>query len=185
MRPFEYRRAADPATAVDTVVAHPEAVYLGGGTNLVDHMRLGIVEPRLLVDVSDVTSDRIEETGSGGVRIGAGVRNSDLAASDLIRPRYPMLARALLAGASPQLRNAATTGGNLLQRTRCPYFQDVTTPCNKREPGSGCSAIGGYDREQAILGASQHCIAVHPSDMAVAMMALDAEIGRASCRERV
>ncbi|HLR86094.1 MAG TPA: xanthine dehydrogenase family protein subunit M [Nocardioidaceae bacterium] len=174
MRPFEYRRAADPATAVDTVVAHPEAVYLGGGTNLVDHMRLGIVEPRLLVDVSDVTSDRIEETGSGGVRIGAGVRNSDLAASDLIRPRYPMLARALLAGASPQLRNAATTGGNLLQRTRCPYFQDVTTPCNKREPGSGCSAIGGYDREQAILGASQHCIAVHPSDMAVAMMALDA-----------
>ena len=176
MIPFEYRRSADPADAVATVSARPEAAFLGGGTNLIDHMKLGVASPELLVDVTAVESDRIEESGTGGLRIGAGVRNSDVAAHPLVRERYPVLARALLSGASGQLRNAATTGGNLLQRTRCPYFQDVTTPCNKREPGSGCSAIGGYDREHAVLGASEHCIAVHPSDMAVAMTALDAVV---------
>lgn len=176
MIPFEYVRADDVAGAVATVAEHPRAAFLGGGTNLVDHMKLGVAAPDVVVDVSALHSDRIEETGAGGLRIGAGVRNSDLAAHPLVRERYPVLARALLAGASGQLRNVATTGGNLLQRTRCPYFQDVTTPCNKREPGSGCSAIGGYDREHAILGASDHCIAVHPSDMAVALTALDAVV---------
>lgn len=176
MIPFDYLRAGDVAEAVTAVADRPGAAFLGGGTNLVDHMKLGVAAPDLLVDVSALDSERIEETGAGGLRIGAGVRNSDLAAHPLVRERYPVLARALLAGASGQLRNVATTGGNLLQRTRCPYFQDVTTPCNKREPGSGCSAIGGYDREHAILGASEHCIAVHPSDMAVALVALDAVV---------
>ena len=176
MIPFEYRRESDPSDAVAAVADRPTAAFIGGGTNLVDHMKLGIASPDLLVDVSSIDLDRVEETGTGGVRIGAGVRNSDLAAHPLIRHRYPVLARALLAGASGQLRNAATTGGNLLQRTRCPYFQDVTTACNKREPGSGCSAIGGYEREHAVLGASEHCIAVHPSDMAVALVALDAAV---------
>jgi xanthine dehydrogenase YagS FAD-binding subunit len=172
--PFDYRRVDDPAAAVAAVTGHPEAVYLAGGTNLVDHLKLGIVEPRTLVDVSGLGLDEVEEMPGGGLRIGASVRNSDLAAHPLVRERYPALSRALLAGASGQLRNAATTAGNLLQRTRCDYFQDVTTPCNKREPGSGCSAIGGYTRHHAVLGASEHCIAVHPSDMAVAMVALDA-----------
>jgi xanthine dehydrogenase YagS FAD-binding subunit len=174
--PFEYRRVDDPATAVAAVTGHPEAVYLAGGTNLVDNLKLGIVEPRTLVDVSRLGLDEVEETPGGGLRIGASVRNADLAAHPLVRERYPALSRALLAGASGQLRNAATTAGNLLQRTRCDYFQDVTTPCNKREPGSGCSAIGGYTRHHAVLGASEHCIAVHPSDMAVAMVALDAAV---------
>lgn len=176
MMPFEYRRAEDAADAVATVSKRGDARFIGGGTNLVDHMKLGVTTPELLVDVSALGSGEIAETGTGGLRIGAGVRNADLAAHPLVRQRYPVLARALLSGASGQLRNVATTGGNLLQRTRCPYFQDVTTACNKREPGSGCSAIGGYDREHAVLGASEHCIAVHPSDMAVAMAALDAVV---------
>ncbi len=175
MIPFEYLRAGDPAEAVAAVAERPGAVFLGGGTNLVDHMKLGVAEPDMLVDVSRLPLDRVEETATG-LRVGAAVRNSDLAAHPLVRERCPMLARALLSGASGQLRNAATTAGNLLQRTRCPYFQDVTTPCNKREPGSGCSAIGGYTRYHAILGASEQCVAVHPSDMAVAMVALDAVV---------
>jgi xanthine dehydrogenase YagS FAD-binding subunit len=176
MTPFAYRRAADAASAVAAVSGHPGAAFLGGGTNLVDHMKLGIARPDLLVDVTRLPFDRIEELAGGGVRIGAAVRNSDLAADPLIRRRYPALSQALLAGASGQLRNLATTAGNLLQRTRCVYFQDVTTPCNKRTPGSGCSAIDGYTHYHAILGASEHCVAVHPSDMAVAMVALDATV---------
>ncbi|AZM50233.1 molybdopterin dehydrogenase [Streptomyces sp. WAC 06738] len=176
MIPFEYRRAADAREAVATVAARPDAVFLGGGTNLVDHMKLGVATPDMLVDVSRLPLTEVEETPGGGLRIGATVRNSDLAAHPLVRQRYPALARALLSGASGQLRNAATTGGNLLQRTRCRYFQDVTTPCNKREPGSGCAAIGGWDRHHAVLGASELCIAVHPSDMAVGLVALDATV---------
>jgi xanthine dehydrogenase YagS FAD-binding subunit len=177
MNEFRYERAHDTASAVAAVAGHAGAVFLAGGTNLVDHMKLGIANPELVVDVTRLPLDRIEEIDGGGVRIGAGVRNSDLAADSRIRARYPMLAEALLAGASGQLRNLATTAGNLLQRTRCVYFQDLTTPCNKREPGTGCSAIDGWTRHHAILGASEHCVAVHPSDMAVAMVALDAKIG--------
>lgn len=176
MIPFEYRRAADAQEAVATVAARPDAVFLGGGTNLVDHMKLGVAAPHMLVDVSRLPLTEVEETPAGGLRVGAAVRNSDLAAHPLVRQRYPALARALLSGASGQLRNTATTGGNLLQRTRCRYFQDVTSPCNKREPGSGCAAIGGWDRHHAVLGASEHCIAVHPSDMAVGLLALDATV---------
>lgn len=174
--PFDYRRPGDAAEAVATVAHHPGAVFLGGGTNLVDHMKLGIAEPPMLVDVSRLPLDRVTETPEGGLRIGATVRNSDLAAHPWVRQRCPVLSRALLAGASGQLRNAATIGGNLLQRTRCPYFQDVTAACNKREPGSGCAAIGGYHRDHAVLGASEHCVATHPSDMAVAMLVLDASV---------
>jgi xanthine dehydrogenase YagS FAD-binding subunit len=174
--PFVYERATDPASAVKRVRGNPRAAFLGAGTNLVDHMRLGIAHPELLVDVSRLPLDRIEPLADGGLRIGANVRNSDLAAHPLIRERYPVLSQALLAGASGQLRNVATTGGNLLQRTRCVYFQDPTTPCNKRAPGTGCSAVEGHNRDHAILGASDHCVAVHPSDMAVAMAALDAVV---------
>lgn len=174
MTPFEYERATDASSAVARVAAHPNAVFLGGGTNLVDHMRLGVAHPELLVDVTRLPLARIEVSSDGPVRIGAAVRNSDLAADRTIRERYPVLSQALLAGASGQLRNLATTGGNLLQRTRCAYFQDTTVPCNKRSPGAGCSAMDGYNREHAILGASQHCVAVNPSDMAVALTALDA-----------
>ncbi|MFC9836233.1 FAD binding domain-containing protein [Rhodococcus sp. NPDC127530] len=173
MIPFDYERAADVDSAVATVTGDPRASFLAGGTNLVDHMKLGVAQPHLLVDVSRLPLGDVDELPDGGLRIGAAVRNSDLAAHDVVRARYPMLSRALLSGASGQLRNLATTAGNLLQRTRCVYFQDVTTPCNKREPGTGCSAIGGYVRYHAILGASEHCVAVHPSDMAVAMTALD------------
>jgi xanthine dehydrogenase YagS FAD-binding subunit len=176
MNPFAYERAVDAASAVAKVSGHPGAAFLGAGTNLVDHMKLGIAAPDLLVDVTRLPFDRIESLAGGGVRIGAGVRNSDLAADPVIRARYKVLSQALLAGASGQLRNLATTGGNLLQRTRCVYFQDLTTPCNKRQPGTGCSAIDGYTRYHAILGASEHCVAVHPSDMAVAMAALDAAV---------
>ncbi len=175
MKPFDYRRADDPVSAVATVAAHPGAAFLAGGTNLVDHLRLGVAEPELLVDVSRLPLDRIEES-EGGVRIGAAVRNSDLAAHPVIRARYPVLSQALLSGASGQLRNLATTGGNLLQRTRCVYFTDVSTPCNKREPGSGCTALHGWTRHHAILGGSDSCVAVHPSDMAVALAALDAQV---------
>jgi xanthine dehydrogenase YagS FAD-binding subunit len=175
MKPFDYRSPADAAAAVHDVATDPSAAYLAGGTNLVDHLKLGIVEPGLLVDITALTSAEIKDR-DGGLWIGAGVRNSDLAADKRVRERYPMLAEALLAGASGQLRNMATTGGNPLQRTRCVYFQDVTTPCNKRLPGSGCSAIGGYTRYHAILGTSRHCVATHPSDMAVALAALDAKV---------
>jgi xanthine dehydrogenase YagS FAD-binding subunit len=176
MKPFEYHLAESPADAVATLARRPDAAYLAGGTNLVDHMKLGVASPSLLVDVSRLDFGETTALAGGGVRIGAGVRNSDLAADPVIRTRYPVLARALLSAASGQLRNAATTAGNLLQRTRCVYFQDVTTPCNKREPGTGCSAIGGYVRYHAIFGASDDCVAVHPSDMAVAMSALDAQV---------
>lgn len=176
MKPFEYHVATSPADAVATLTQHPDAAYLAGGTNLVDHMKLGVAEPDMLVDVSRLDLTDVTQTDDGGVSIGATVRNSDLAAHPVIRSHYPMLARALLSGASGQLRNSATTAGNLLQRTRCVYFQDVTTPCNKRDPGSGCSAVGGYTRYHAILGASEHCVAAHPSDMAVAISALDGQI---------
>ncbi|MCQ4122499.1 FAD binding domain-containing protein [Rhodococcus tibetensis] len=176
MIPFDYERATDVDGAVATVTADPEARFLAGGTNLVDHMKLGVAQPARLVDVRGLPLGDVDELAGGGLRIGAAVRNSDLAAHELVRSRYPMLSRALLSGASGQLRNLATTAGNLLQRTRCVYFQDITTPCNKREPGTGCSALGGYVRYHAILGASEHCVAVHPSDMAVAMAALDAVV---------
>ncbi|MGV0838530.1 FAD binding domain-containing protein [Mycolicibacterium thermoresistibile] len=174
--PFAYHRATSVADAVTAVADRPDAVFLAGGTNLVDHMKLGILEPSLVVDVGHLPLTDIEQLPDGGLRIGADVRNSDLAAHPIVRTRYPILARALLSAASGQLRNLATTAGNLLQRTRCVYFQDVTTPCNKRTPGAGCSALGGYVRYHAILGASEHCVAVHPSDMAVAMAALDAAV---------
>jgi len=176
MTPFRYERASDASAAVAALAAAPHAVFLGGGTNLVDLMKLGVATPDLLVDVSRLPFDRVEPLPDGGVRIGATVRNSVLAADSTIRARYPVLAQALLAGASGQLRNLATTGGNLLQRTRCVYFQDVTLPCNKRAPGSGCPAREGYNRNLAILGASEACVATHPSDMAVALAALDAVV---------
>lgn len=176
MIPFEYHRASSVQDAVTAVADRPDAVFLAGGTNLVDHMKLGVVEPGLVVDVGHLPLTDVERLPDGTLRIGADVRNSDLAAHPIVRSHYPVLARALLSAASGQLRNLATTAGNLLQRTRCVYFQDVTTPCNKRTPGSGCSAIGGYTRYHAILGASEHCIAAHPSDMAVAMAALDATV---------
>jgi xanthine dehydrogenase YagS FAD-binding subunit len=174
MRPFQYERASDAPGAVARLAQAPTGAFLGGGTNLVDLMKLGVAQPELLVDITHLPYDRIEPLPNGGVRIGALVRNSDLAADRTIRQRYPMLVEAILDGASGQLRNLATTGGNLLQRTRCVYFQDVSKPCNKRVPGSGCSAREGYHRELAILGASEACIATHPSDMAVALAALDA-----------
>lgn len=176
MRPFRYQASNDAATAVRVVAADPGAAFLGGGTNLVDHLRLGVATPSALVDVTAATSAEITDQDGGGVSIGAAVRNSDLAADHRIRRDYPVVARAVLAGASGQIRNMATTGGNLLQRTRCVYFQDVTTPCNKRAPGTGCSAIDGYTRYHAVLGASQHCIATHPSDLAVALAAVDAQV---------
>lgn len=186
MRAFEFERALDAEAAVAAVAGRPGAAFLGGGTNLVDHMKLGIAAPELLVDVSRLPFDAVEERGDGSLRIGAAVKNSALAAHPLVRERYPVLSEALVAGASGQLRNLATTAGNLLQRTRCVYFQDRTTPCNKREAGSGCSAIGGHSRDLAVLGTSEHCIATHPSDMAVAMAALDAVVltrGAAGQRE--
>ena len=176
MNPFDYERATDAAGAVASVAARPGATFLAGGTNLVDHLKLGITAPDLLVDISRLPLAAIDEDDDGALVIGANVRNAELAAHPLVRRRYPALSRALLSGASGQLRNLATTGGNLLQRTRCVYFQDVTTPCNKRVPGSGCSAIGGHTEQHAILGASEHCVAVHPSDMAVTLAALDAEV---------
>ena len=174
MRPYGYVRANDVQGAVATLAEAPNAAFLAGGTNLVDLMKLGVVQPDLLVDVRRLTSERVEDLDDGGLRIGAAVPNSDLAADRKIRTRYPALSEALLAGASGQLRNLATTGGNLLQRTRCVYWQDTTTPCNKREPGSGCSAVEGHNKNHAILGASEQCVATHPSDMAVALVALDA-----------
>jgi xanthine dehydrogenase YagS FAD-binding subunit len=174
MRPYSYVCARDVDHAVTTLSEAPNAAFLAGGTNLVDLMKLGIETPDVLVDVRRLTSERVEDLEDGGLRIGAAIPNSVLAADRKVRTRYPALSQALLAGASGQLRNVATTGGNLLQRTRCVYFYDTTTLCNKREPGSGCSAIEGHNKNHAILGASEHCVATHPSDMAVAMTALEA-----------
>jgi xanthine dehydrogenase YagS FAD-binding subunit len=183
VRPFGYLVPPGLADAVAAVAGRPGAAFLAGGTNLVDLMKLGVAVPDLLVDVTGLLPDRIEpadEGGDGGkgsgLRIGAGVRNSDLAADPRVRAGYPVLAQAVLAGASGQLRNMASVGGNLLQRTRCPYFQDVTKPCNKRTPGSGCPARSGEQRNLAILGTSPHCAAAHPSDLAVALTALDAVV---------
>uniref|UniRef100_A0AAU2W1P2 Xanthine dehydrogenase family protein subunit M n=1 Tax=Streptomyces sp. NBC_00008 TaxID=2903610 RepID=A0AAU2W1P2_9ACTN len=176
MKPFGYLRAGSVAEAVRESAAHPGARFLGGGTNLVDLMKLGVETPGLLIDVSRLPLDRITESADGALRIGGTVRNSDLAAHPAVRTRYPALSQALLAGASGQLRNTATTGGNLLQRTRCPYFQDTSKPCNKREPGSGCPAREGAHRDLAVLGHSTACVATHPSDMAVALAALDATV---------
>src|ERR1700686_3837954 len=176
MNPFRYERAHDASSAIALLAQEPGGMFLAGGTNLVDHLRLGVRQPDLLIDISHLPFDRIEPLPDGGIRIGALVRNSELAADRTIRERYPVLSQALLAGASGQLRNQATTGGNVLQRTRCVYFQDVSKPCNKREPGTGCPAREGYHRELAILGTSEACIATHPSDMAVALSALDAVV---------
>ncbi|MFE9388540.1 FAD binding domain-containing protein [Streptomyces sp. NPDC006784] len=176
MREFSYQRATDVEAAVALLGSDPDARYLGGGTNLIDLMKTGVERPGRLVDVRELPLDRIEPTAEGGLRIGATVTNSDLAAHSEVRGRYPALAEAVLAGASGQLRNMATVGGNLLQRTRCPYFTDTSLPCNKRAPGSGCSAATGEHRNHAVLGASAHCVAVHPSDMGVALAAFDAVV---------
>ncbi|MER6225437.1 xanthine dehydrogenase family protein subunit M [Streptomyces sp900105755] len=176
MRSFDYVRVRTPEEAVEAFAARPGAHYLAGGTNLVDLMKLGVERPTALIDVSRLPLDRVEQLPDGALRIGATVRNSDLAAHPLVRDRYPVLSQALPAGASGQLRNVATTGGNLLQRTRCGYFQDPGKPCNKREPGSGCGALDGVHRDHAVLGHSPHCIATNPSDMAVALAALDARV---------
>lgn len=176
MKPFTYERALSPADAAGAAAATPGARFIAGGTNLLDLMKLQIETPAHLIDVNGLGLDRIEATDDGGLRIGALVRNTDLAADARVRRDYPVLSRALLAGASAQLRNKATTAGNLLQRTRCPYFYDPAQACNKRVPGSGCAALGGYSRQLAVIGGSDACIATHPSDMAVAMRALDAVV---------
>ncbi|SHN23101.1 FAD binding domain-containing protein [Streptomyces yunnanensis] len=176
MRPFGYLRVASVDEAVRAAAGQPGAQFLAGGTNLVDLMKLGVEAPRTLIDIGRLPLDRVEELPDGGLRIGALVRNADLAAVPAVRDRYPVLSQALLAGASGQLRNTATTGGNLLQRTRCGYFQDVSKPCNKREPGTGCPAREGAHRDLAVLGHSAHCVATQPSDMAVALAALDATV---------
>jgi xanthine dehydrogenase YagS FAD-binding subunit len=178
MTPFTYSRANDPQGAISGVAANTHAKFLGGGTNLIDLMKMGVERPDQLVDINRLDLTKVEQLpDNGGVRIGALVRNSDLAEHDLIKRNYPVLSEALLSGASPQLRNLATTGGNLLQRTRCYYFYDPAFPmCNKRDPGSGCGALEGYNRIHAILGQSDKCIATHPSDMSVAMAALDAVV---------
>ncbi len=173
---FRYSRAASVADAVSQLAATPGAKFIAGGTNLVDLMKMYVEKPAKLIDITRLPLDKVEETAGGGLRIGALVRNSDLAYHPVVERRYPMLSSALLAGASQQLRNMATVGGNLVQRTRCAYFYDITTPCNKREPGSGCSAIGGLNRMNAILGTSDACIAVHPSDMCVALAVLEAKV---------
>lgn len=174
MKSFTYERAKSAEAAVASAAGTPSAKFLAGGTNLLDLMKLQIETPVHLIDVNRLGLDTIETTPEGGLRIGALVRNTDLAAHPRVRRDYGILARALLAGASGQLRNRATTAGNLLQRTRCPYFYDTNQPCNKRQPGSGCGAIGGFSRQHAIMGVSDACIATHPSDMAIAMRTLDA-----------
>jgi xanthine dehydrogenase YagS FAD-binding subunit len=176
MRDFTYARAQNEADASAEVAANPEALFLAGGTTLIDLAKLEVMTPSRLIDIGSLSLGRIELYATGGVRIGALARNSDVADNETIRKQYPVLAEALLSGASPQLRNMATVGGNLLQRTRCAYFRDTACACNKRRPGSGCAAIGGYARMHAILGTSASCIAAHPSDMCVALLALDATI---------
>jgi len=173
---FSYLRAHSVADAVQAIAAEPTARFIAGGTNLVDLMKYDVARPTRMIDIGRLPLDRIEGTEAGGLRIGALASNSDAAYDPRIESRYPLLASAILAGASPQLRNAATTGGNLMQRTRCYYFYDVGTPCNKREPGTGCPAIDGVNRIHAILGTSEHCIATHPSDMCVALAALEATV---------
>jgi xanthine dehydrogenase YagS FAD-binding subunit len=176
MKPFTYERARTPAEAAAAAARVAGAKFVAGGTNLLDLMKLQVETPAHLIDVNGLALDKIEATPEGGLRIGALVRNSDLAADPRVRRDYAVLTRALVAGASGQLRNQATTAGNLLQRTRCPYFYDTNMPCNKRQPGSGCSALGGFTRHHAVMGVSDACIATHPSDMAVAMRALDATV---------
>ncbi len=176
MKSFTYERAHSPDQAAAAAARNPGAKFIAGGTNLLDLMKLQIETPTHLIDVNRLALDKIEATPEGGLRIGALVRNTDLAADERVRRDYGLLSRALVAGASGQLRNKATTAGNLLQRTRCPYFYDTNQPCNKRQPGSGCSAIGGFSRQHAVVGTSEACIATHPSDMAVAMRALDATV---------
>jgi xanthine dehydrogenase YagS FAD-binding subunit len=175
MKPFRYERVGSVASACASA-AEPSAKFIAGGTNLLDLMKLEIETPAHLVDIGQLPLAEIEETTEGGLRIGARVTNSALAADARVRRRYPVLSQAILAGASTQLRNKATTGGNLLQRTRCPYFYDTTKPCNKRVPGSGCAALGGLNRMNAVIGVSDDCIAAHASDMAIAMAALDARV---------
>jgi xanthine dehydrogenase YagS FAD-binding subunit len=176
MRAFSYERATSPQQAVAAAASIENAKFIAGGTNLLDLMKLEIETPQHLIDINGLSLDKIEDTPDGGLRIGSLARNTDLAAHPRVRRDYGLLSRALLAGASGQLRNKATTAGNLLQRTRCPYFYDVNMPCNKRVPGSGCAAMAGFNRQLAVVGASDHCIATHPSDMAVAMRALDAVV---------
>lgn len=176
MIPFTYERVNTPAEAAKAVAQTPGAKFIAGGTNLLDLMKLQIETPTHLVDIGKLTLNKIEPTMNGGLRIGAMVTNTDLAANEIVRRDYALLSKAIVAGASGQLRNKATTGGNLLQRTRCPYFYDTNQPCNKRVPGSGCSAIAGFSRQLAIIGSSDDCIATYPGDMAVAMQALDAVI---------
>jgi xanthine dehydrogenase YagS FAD-binding subunit len=176
MRPFHYVALTQLSDAVAAAGRGQTAAYLAGGTNLIDEMKLNVQTPRQLVDINGLDLANVAKLRDGTLRVGALVRNSDLAWNDQVRQQYPVLSEALLSGASPQLRNMATTGGNLLQHTRCVYFRDVASPCNMRKPGAGCSAIGGYNRMHAVLGTSDKCIATHPSDMCVAMMALDAVI---------
>ncbi|MDK1374063.1 MULTISPECIES: xanthine dehydrogenase family protein subunit M [unclassified Sinorhizobium] len=176
MRAFSYQRASSIEEAAKAAVGTEGAKFIAGGTNLLDLMKLEIETPTHLIDVNGLGLDRVEPTPEGGLRIGALVRNTDLAADERIRRDYALLSRALLAGASAQLRNRATTAGNLLQRTRCPYFYDTNQPCNKRQPGSGCAALAGFSRQLAVVGVSDACIASHPSDMAVAMRVLDAAV---------
>ena len=176
MNSFDYSRAANVSDAVRQIAADPAATFIAGGTNLIDLIKENVARPSRVIDITHLPLNKVEETADGGLRIGALVPNSDLAYHPQIAARYPLLGSAILAGASPQLRNMASTGGNLLQRTRCIYFYDTATPCNKREPGSGCSALDGLNRMHAILGASEHCIAVHPSDMCVALAALEARV---------
>jgi xanthine dehydrogenase YagS FAD-binding subunit len=173
---FQYARASDVADAVRLIASEPQAKFIAGGTNLIDLMKMDVEHPIRVIDITRLPLKQIERTPSGGLRIGALVRNSDLAYHPLVEERYPVLASAVMAGASQQLRNMASTGGNLLQRTRCHYFYDTATPCNKREPGSGCSAIKGHNRMHAILGTSDACIATHPSDMCVALALLEAKV---------
>jgi xanthine dehydrogenase YagS FAD-binding subunit len=176
MKPFTYERATSPADAAARAARTQGAKFIAGGTNLLDLMKLQIEAPSHLIDVNELGLDKIEATPEGGLRIGALVRNTDLAAHEQVRREYAVLSRALLSGASGQLRNQATTAGNLLQRTRCPYFYDTNQPCNKRKPGSGCGALNGFSRQHAVVGVSDACIATHPSDMAVAMRVLDATV---------
>ena len=175
MRPFKYTRAAEPASAIRAVSANREAKFVAGGTNIIDLMREGVESPSELVDVLNLNLNQIK-SANGGVSIGALAKNTDTANHPLVRQNYPLLTQAILAGASAQIRNMATNGGNLMQRTRCPYFYDISLPCNKREPGSGCGALAGINRNHAIFAWSESCVAVHPSDMCVALAALDASV---------